>query len=120
VTEWEAVAQSAAVAPGMVVDANHVDELVVWRTADGVPCVMDARCPHQWSHLAAEGAVDGDAIICTSHWWRFGTDGAGAMLRTDGQSEERAAIRVRPCEEREGSIWIRRDPNGGQADTQPD
>ncbi len=52
--------------------------------------------------------MDGDAIICTSHWWRFGTDGKGAMIRTDGATEERQSIPVRDCEERDGQIWIRR------------
>ena len=33
----------------------------VHRGADGWR-VFDARCPHQWSHLAAEGVVDGDEI----------------------------------------------------------
>src|SRR5262245_27048228 len=28
-------------------------DLVVWRCFDGDVRVMEARCPHQWSHLAA-------------------------------------------------------------------
>lgn len=103
---WIAVASSADIAPGQVVDAAHDDELVVWRTAGGVACVMDARCPHQWSHLAAEGVVDGEEIICTSHWWRFATDGTACRLRTDGTREPQADTTVVPCEERDGRIWI--------------
>ena len=104
--DWIAVASSDDLASGQIVDAAHDDELVVWRTAGGVACVMDARCPHQWSHLAAEGAVDGDEIICTSHWWRFGTDGTACRLRTDGTREPQANTTVVPCEERDGHIWI--------------
>lgn len=106
-SDWVAVASSDDVGPGQVVDAAHDDEeFVVWRTADGVACVMDARCPHQWSHLAAEGVVDGDEIICTSHWWRFSTDGTACRLRTDGTREPQAPIAVVPCHERDGTIWI--------------
>lgn len=107
-TPWVPVASSEAVGPGDIVDATLGDEdLVVWRTADGRPCVMEARCPHQWSHLGAEGAVDGDEVICTSHWWRFTTGGTGSILRTNGDREPQASIAVFPCEERDGRIWIR-------------
>ncbi len=32
---------------------------------------MEARCPHEWSHLGAEGVVDGPEIVCAAHFWRF-------------------------------------------------
>ena len=63
---------------GQIVDAAHGEQdLVVWRTFEGEPCVMEARCPHEWSHLGAEGVVDGLEILCTAHFWRFhhGRDG---------------------------------------------
>jgi len=102
------IGESDAVGPGQIVDANHGDnDLVIWRTTQGQLCVMEARCPHQWSHLGAEGVVDGDEVVCTSHWWRFTTDGTATMLRTNSDRDPQAAIAVFPYEEREGQVWIR-------------
>ena len=82
--QWVAVAD-ASLEPGQVV-ADDEHDVVVWRTADGRPCVMDSRCPHQWSHLAAEGVVDGDELVCAAHFWRFGTDGTGTKLSMAGRA----------------------------------
>ena len=63
VEEWHDVLAAEEVTPGQVVAVERGDaDLVVWRTAGGALCAMEARCPHQWSHLAAEGVVDGDEI----------------------------------------------------------
>ena len=106
--DWTPVAASADVEPGSIVETTFGDDdLVVWRTDAGRPCVMDARCPHQWSHLAAEGVVDGDEIVCTSHWWRFDVQGSGTILRSTGDRDVTSATTVHPCLERDGSIWIR-------------
>lgn len=103
-----AIGESDAIGPSQIVDATHRDDdLVIWRTAEGRLCVMDARCPHQWSHLGAEGVVDGDEVVCTSHWWRFTTDGTATMLRTNGDRDPQAAIAVFACKERDGQVWIR-------------
>jgi phenylpropionate dioxygenase-like ring-hydroxylating dioxygenase large terminal subunit len=113
---WVRLVDSGAVAPGAIVDASVPGEpggfdrdLVVWRTFDGDACVMEARCPHQWSHLGAEGFVDGDEIVCTAHFWRFTTDGTGTKLNVNGRRDVKADIDVVPSEERDGAVWIRLD-----------
>jgi phenylpropionate dioxygenase-like ring-hydroxylating dioxygenase large terminal subunit len=106
--EWLPVATASNVEPGAIVDATlDGQDLVVWRTFDGRPCVMDARCPHQWSHLGAEGCVDGDEIVCTSHFWRFDLHGVGTKVNVNGRRDVKADVEVHPCVERDGSIWIR-------------
>lgn len=91
--------------PGSVVAVSVGDlDLVVWRTEHGVPCVMDARCPHQWSHLEAEGAVVGDEIVCLAHFWRFDTDGEGVKVAMNGRRDVKSPIRVHPCREIDGRI----------------
>ncbi len=95
----EAVACGAVVA----VDVGEV-ELVVWRTAEGEAVVTDARCPHQWSHLEAEGVVDGDELVCTSHFWRFDTRGCGSKLTETGRRDPKADIDTYPSRERDGVI----------------
>ena len=102
---WRPVAPSAGVGAGAVVDARAGGlELVVWRCRDGRPVVMDARCPHQWSHLGAEGAVDGDELVCMTHCWRFAADGRGTKLNVMGRRDEKADIPTFPARERDGVI----------------
>lgn len=111
---WTRLVDSDAVAPGAIVDASLPPEepggydrdLVVWRTFDGEPCVMDARCPHQWSHLGAEGFVDGDEIVCTAHFWRFTVAGVGSKVNVNGRRDMKSDVDVFACEERDGGIWI--------------
>jgi nitrite reductase/ring-hydroxylating ferredoxin subunit len=110
---WQRVASSAEVGAGAIVDGVLDNgelpiDVVVWRTFDGRPCVMDARCPHQWSHLGAEGFVDGDEIVCTAHFWRFTVDGTGSKLNVNGRRDLKADIDVFVCEERDGAIWVDR------------
>lgn len=102
------LAASDEVAPGEIVSATIDDrDLVVWRTETGRPCVMDARCPHQWSHLEAEGAVVGEELLCTAHFWRFDTDGRGVKQAMSGRRDPKADIEVFETEERDGRILAR-------------
>lgn len=102
-----------AVPPGAVVAVTVGDEdLVVWRGHDGVVCVMEARCPHQWSHLAAEGAVDGDELVCCSHWWRFRRDGSGWKVNVNGRRDRKGDIVVLPVDEDGDGVWVERPESG--------
>lgn len=104
-TEWIRLAASDSVAPGQILDVGHGEEdLVVWRTASGEPCVMSARCPHLWSHLAGEGVVEGDELICCTHGWRFATCGTGTVIRGE-RRDPMTDIAVFPVSERDGGIW---------------
>jgi phenylpropionate dioxygenase-like ring-hydroxylating dioxygenase large terminal subunit len=109
----------ADILPGATVEATLADEdLVVWRTAGGVPCVMDARCPHQWTHLAFQGVVDGEELLCLSHFWRFTTDGSGWKENAYGRRDRKGDIGVRGCLEMDGAIWTRQPES--QLDPSPD
>ncbi len=102
-SRWVEVA--GTVAPGAVAEASVGDlDLVVWRNFDGEACVMEARCPHQWSHLGAEGVVDGPEIVCAAHFWRFTTAGTGTKVAMNGRRDRKADIRVFPCREVGGRI----------------
>ncbi len=109
--EWVDLVGADVVAPGQIMDAAVGDvDLVVWRTSAGEPCVMEARCPHEWSHLGAEGVVDGDEIVCTAHFWRFDGDGTGTKLNVKGRRDPKADIAVFECREHAGRIeaWLER------------
>jgi nitrite reductase/ring-hydroxylating ferredoxin subunit len=114
---WRALAETGAVSPGAVVPAE-IDghELVVWRRPDGCPVVMDARCPHEWSHLAADGAIDGDEIVCLAHFWRFDAAGRGTKLNVKGRRDEKAPIPTFATRERDGVIEVRLPAPGHPAD----
>jgi phenylpropionate dioxygenase-like ring-hydroxylating dioxygenase large terminal subunit len=102
---WTDLAPAAAVPAGTIraVEVGDLD-LVVWRGASGAPCVMEARCPHQWSHLEAEGVVDGDEILCTAHFWRFDGRGRGTKLNVKGRRDLKGDIEVYPCREVDGRL----------------
>ena len=107
--DWVRLLPSTAVARGecrTVTLAGH-DDLVVWRTVEGELCVMDARCPHQWSHLGSEGVVDGDTLVCTTHFWCFDTAGAGWKQAMSGRRDEKAGPEVFASQEDDGVIWAR-------------
>ena len=102
---WVALQASASVPTGRVVAVDVDDlELVLWRDRSGRPVVMDARCPHQWSHLEAEGVIDGDEIVCAAHFWRFDATGCGSKLNVLGRRDLKADIAVYPGREHEGVI----------------
>lgn len=104
---WRDLIGSADVGPAAVVGVDiGGSELVVWRAVDGRPTVCEARCPHQWSHLAAEGAVDGDELVCLTHHWRFGPDGRGSKLNVKGRRDPKGDLLVFACRERDGRIEV--------------
>ena len=106
--DWEAL-EVEPPGPGSVAEAAlGVEDLVVWRTALGEVCVMEARCPHQWSHLAQEGSVDGEELVCRAHLWRFKTNGEGWKANMGGRRDRKGDIDVHPCREVDGRIWVRR------------
>ena len=112
---WVALAGTDEVAPGEVIEAQLGSaEVVVWRTESGIPCVMEARCPHQWSHLGSVGAVSGEEIACLTHFWTFATDGSGWKENLDGRRDRKGDIEVYLCREAAGEILVRRDPVRGK------
>jgi phenylpropionate dioxygenase-like ring-hydroxylating dioxygenase large terminal subunit len=96
---------SSSVPPGAVEPLAVGDvDLVIWRTESGQACVMEARCPHQWSHFAADGVVLGEELICQAHFWRFDTDGTGVKVAMNGRRDVKAPTNVYPSQEIDGRI----------------
>ncbi len=98
---------SGDVAPGTVVALDVDDrELAVWRTASGVLVACAARCPHQWSHLGVAGVVDGEDLVCLSHWWCFDTAGRGAKVSMAGRRDRKSDVATFPVRERDGRVEV--------------
>lgn len=72
IARWTRASRSAEL-PGngpFALSAEGVD-LVAVRTSAGLR-VYEGRCPHQGA-LLGEGELDGDALVCRNHRWRFDT-----------------------------------------------
>lgn len=104
---WQVVLPSDAVPPGEV-RTVEVDgrEVVLWRSAAGALHAVDARCPHQWAHLGAVGAVDGEELVCLSHFWRFDGAGRGTKLAMNGRRDAKSDIECVAVRESEGGIEV--------------
>lgn len=99
--------RSDDVGPGTATSIELDDtEVVVWRTASGVLAACDSRCPHQWSHLASAGAVDGEELVCLSHFWRFDTAGHGSKMAMNGRRDPKGDVATFPVREVEGRIEV--------------
>jgi 5,5'-dehydrodivanillate O-demethylase len=104
---WQPICPGRDVPVGKARPARLLGEdFTVYRSAVGKPYVVAARCPHRRAQLWL-GAVEGDAIRCFYHGWKF--DGAGQCL--DRPAEDAAAnkgvcIAAYPTEEYLGLIFV--------------
>lgn len=107
---WFALAHSKELPPGGVRPLYYFGEhLVLFRTEDGEPNLLEAYCPHLGAHLGHGGRIEGDAIACPFHGWRF--DGSGRCVNVPYASSmpKRAAqgpcMHSYPVQERNLMIW---------------
>jgi phenylpropionate dioxygenase-like ring-hydroxylating dioxygenase large terminal subunit len=81
-------------------------ELAVYRGEDGRVVALDAYCAHMGAHLA-EGRVEGNALRCFFHHWRY--DAAGRCTDIPclpGKPGARVRVRSWPTVERYGMVWL--------------
>ncbi|HCV36848.1 MAG TPA: hypothetical protein DF783_07960 [Acidimicrobiaceae bacterium] len=104
---WVRICASDLPPGGIVGVTIGSEDMVVWRSMAGTPCVIEARCPHQWSHLAGEGVVVGEELVCLTHLWRFTTGGEGWKENVNGRRDRKGDLVVTDCIEEDGSIWVR-------------
>ena len=93
--------------PGQITEFSQDNtELVIWRSESGKLCASEARCPHQWSHLAAEGQVTGEELVCTSHFWTFNLSGQGYKENLQGRRDKKSDLKTYPCQEKADGIYV--------------
>lgn len=81
-------------------------ELAVYRGEDGQTVTLDAYCSHMGAHLA-EGRVEGNALRCFFHRWRYEADGRCSDVPClDGEPRPGMCVRSWPTAERHGMIWL--------------
>jgi nitrite reductase/ring-hydroxylating ferredoxin subunit len=109
---WFAVAHSAELRRGGVLTRRAFGrDLVVFR-GEAAPAVLEAACPHMGAHLGHGSRVEGEAIRCPMHGFRF--DGRGACLSTPYAGKVPPSARAKAFEvrERNGLVLIWHDAQG--------
>jgi len=50
--------------------------------------------------------VDGEELVCLSHFWRFSADGAGSKVAMNGRRDEKGPIQIHQVRETDGRIEL--------------
>jgi len=115
---WFVVAEASALAPGDVRALYYFGkDLVLYRSADGSPRVMDAHCPHLGAHIAVGGRVEGECIRCPFHGWKFDGDSGNCVEIPYGDMKaipSKAHARSYPTIERNHMIWAWHHAKAGE------
>jgi phenylpropionate dioxygenase-like ring-hydroxylating dioxygenase large terminal subunit len=104
---WFRVASSHELTPGGVRPLHYFGrDLVLFRTADGTPHVLDAHCTHLGAHLGHGGRVEDNALRCPFHGWLW--DGQGRCLAVPYARKvpPKAQMRAWPVREVNGMLWV--------------
>jgi phenylpropionate dioxygenase-like ring-hydroxylating dioxygenase large terminal subunit len=81
-------------------------DLAVYRGEDGRVVALDAYCAHMGAHLA-EGHVEGNALRCFFHRWRYEPDGRCSEIAClEGKPGPGMCVRSWPTTERFGIVWL--------------
>ncbi|HUG54532.1 MAG TPA: Rieske 2Fe-2S domain-containing protein [Vicinamibacteria bacterium] len=117
-TGWYALAHSAELPAGALATRHAFGrDLVVFRTPRGALGVLDAFCPHMGAHLGEGGRLEGEAVRCPFHGFRF--DAGGSCVGTPYPAGTApAAVRAAawPARERNGLVLAWHDAAGRPPD----
>jgi 5,5'-dehydrodivanillate O-demethylase len=81
------------------------ESFTLYRGEGGKPHLVEARCPHRGTQLSA-GRVEGDALRCFYHGWKFESDGRCSEQPADeSRFCDRVSIRSWPVREHLGLIF---------------
>jgi nitrite reductase/ring-hydroxylating ferredoxin subunit len=106
---WFVVGESSKLGPGEVQSLYAFGrDVVLYRSEEGTPRLIDAYCPHLGAHIGAGGKVDGDGIRCPFHGWRY--EGASGRCTDIPYTEDDripagGQVRSYPLVERNHMIW---------------
>ena len=106
---WYLFGASDEVKRGPVSKTMLGRQLVAFRGASGALAVMDAHCSHMGADLGC-GRVEGDAVVCPYHNWRYGTDGVCTRAPGVAQPPRFARQRTFPAIERHGYVFFFNGP----------
>ncbi len=85
------------------------ENIVLWKTADGVACLKD-RCCHRTAKLSL-GFIEDGAVVCGYHGWTF--DATGACIRIPQQPDQKVPAKAKVPAYRTqikyGYVWVALD-----------
>jgi len=104
---WYWLARSRDIRRGRVLPVRLLGrDLAVYRGSDGRVVALDAYCAHMGAHLA-EGRVEGNALRCFFHRWRYEADGRCSDIPClDGAPGPRMRVRSWTVTEGYGMVWL--------------
>jgi cytochrome P450/nitrite reductase/ring-hydroxylating ferredoxin subunit len=96
---WSRVARAGEIlADRPYAVSSGTTDLVLLRSRSGLRA-YEARCPHQGA-LLGEGEIEGDALVCRNHRWRFDAE-TGRRIGAGGE-----CLRACPVRESDGSVLV--------------
>lgn len=103
---WQPIRLSSMVGNGKAIPIRIMGEnFTLYRGEDGTPHVVDFRCPHRGTQLST-GWVEGDAIRCLYHGWKFASDGRCIEQGNEHKSfAHKIGIRTYPTRDYLGLIF---------------
>jgi nitrite reductase/ring-hydroxylating ferredoxin subunit len=102
---WYAVMLASDLGHGQVVGADFLGTRVAaYRTEDGAPAVLDARCAHLGADLSRGELVAGD-LQCRFHHFRYRADGRCTWVPAGCAVPRTARVFSYPTVETLGIIW---------------
>lgn len=103
---WYVVGSGTDVAAGEVKTVHYFGEdIVLFRTAEGVLAALDRTCPHLGAHLGG-GTVQGSCLRCPFHDWAFAADGHCVEIPYAPKIPPKAVVRTWPMREKNGLIFV--------------
>ena len=103
---WQPIHLSRDVEPGRAAPIRIMsEELTLYRGKEGEPHLLDERCAHRGTRLSL-GWVEGDAIRCMYHGWKYAP--TGQCIEQPGEPQpfcEKIKIRSYPVRDYLGIIW---------------
>jgi 5,5'-dehydrodivanillate O-demethylase len=102
---WHPIAVSADIAPGTTKPIRLLSEkFTLYRGETGTLHLTEFHCPHRRTQLSV-GYVEGDAIRCLYHGWKFGADGGCVERPAEPGSHAHVRIKTYRVEEFLGLVF---------------
>lgn len=117
---WYRVASSDEVPRGTVLARRaFAQELICWRGDNGGAHVSSAFCAHLGAHIGHGGFVEGDAVVCPFHQWRYDGDGRNVRIPYRDKPQPSARLEVFPTVEANGHVLAWYSPERRAPSWQP-
>ena len=113
-TGWFRVGTSSALRIGDVQSLHYFGRnLVLFRTKEGKPHLLEAHCAHLGAHLGVGGRINGNTVQCPLHGWQWNGKGVCEAIPSEHKNLPSAKMRAWPIRETNGQIMAWHDEDGG-------